>query len=122
MSGRDARSPRRAATALGVISVLSAALLAASGPPWRFVPMTGSTAIVAVALGLLAIAAGALRNAFLTALAGLLLCLAALVVLVQLATGADWVGGNASTLSLWLGLGVGLLAVAYATHAERRQS
>lgn len=40
-------------------------------------------------------------------------CLVALVIVVQLATGMRWLGGNASTLSLSTGLGAGLLATAY---------
>lgn len=122
MSGRGAGRAGRAATTIGVASVASAAFLAVHGDPWGFVPMTTATAAVAVVLGVLTVVAGGLRRALPIALAGVAFCLSAAVVLVQLATGTAWLGGNASTLSLWLGFGVGLLAVSYAVHDERRHT
>ncbi len=104
------RAPDRFALALGVASVLSAVFVNVHGDPWQLVKMTAQAVPVAIVLGLLAGLSGILgRPAAQTAVGGLFV-LAALVVPAELAFGWSLTQGSASTLSLWLGLGIGLLA------------
>jgi hypothetical protein len=72
---------------------------------------------VTLALGVLAVAAGWLALRLLALLAGVGFLAAAVLQIVQLGGQAGAVehgvlGGNASTFAVWLGLGVGLTAVA----------
>ncbi|HXD25573.1 MAG TPA: hypothetical protein VN609_06550, partial [Propionibacteriaceae bacterium] len=70
-------------------------------------------------LGLLAVVAGWLDERALMLGAGAGFLIAAAVQLVLLAGGrSGFLGGNASTFSLWLGLGVGLVAVGLAAVPE----
>ncbi|MFI6595921.1 hypothetical protein ACIBHX_06720 [Nonomuraea sp. NPDC050536] len=101
----------KAAMVLGIVSLVSAVLVLVSNARWQFVSMTWRTAIVAVVLGVLAIVVSRLGRARLVAVVGLIYLLAALVQLVELGVGAHWLGGTGSTVSLWLGLGAGLLAL-----------
>jgi hypothetical protein len=75
--------------------------------------------VVALVLGLLAIAAGWLAERTLLIAAGVGFLLAATVQLVLLAGGGSgFLGGNASTFSLWLGLGAGLIAIGLVPRPE----
>jgi hypothetical protein len=66
----------------------------------------------ALVLGLLAVLGGWLNERILMLAAGTGFLLAAAVQLVLLAGGnGGFLGGNASTFSLWLGLGVGLITL-----------
>lgn len=96
-----------AARVLGAASLLSAVFWAVDDGKWQFVKMTGETATVALVLGVLTIAIATWDR--LVAAAGLLFLLAAAVQFVELARKESWLGGSAATLSVWLGLGVGLL-------------
>jgi hypothetical protein len=74
---------------------------------------------VALVLGLLAVVAGWLDERTLMLAAGAGFLIAAAVQLVLLAGGGSgFLGGNASTFSLWLGLGVGLVVVGLAAVPE----
>jgi hypothetical protein len=100
----------RAALALGVVSIVSAVFVFVHGT-FQLVQIGAAGLVVALVLGLLAIVAGWLDER--------ILMLAAAVQLVQLAGGSSgFLGGNASTFSLWLGLGVGLTAVGVAAVPE----
>jgi hypothetical protein len=73
----------------------------------------------AIVLGLLAIAAGWLAERTLMIAAGVAFLVAATVQLVLLAGGSSgFLGGNASTFSLWLGLGAGLIAIGLVPRPE----
>jgi hypothetical protein len=102
----------RAAIVLGAASVLSAVFAGASGT-FEFVRVRGGGVAVAVVLGLLACAAGWLANRVLTLAAGAGFLVAAAVLLVLLGSTGNggFLDGNASTFSLWLGLGVGLVVL-----------
>jgi hypothetical protein len=107
------RGPRdRAAIALGVASLVSAVFALIRGD-LEFVTMRGGGVVVALTLGVLSIAAGWLGNRVLALVAGAAFLVAAVVLLVLLGANGNggFLGGNASTFSLWLGLGIGLLAV-----------
>jgi len=109
-----ARSPLdRVAVALGAVSVASAAFVVLRGK-FGFVRMGGWAAAVAVALGVLALAAGWTARRALMVVAGAGFLAAALVQVVVWAAGSNRLGGNGSTVSLWLGLSVGLLVAGLA--------
>ncbi|WP_206060956.1 DoxX family protein [Nonomuraea basaltis] len=101
--------PDRFAFALGVASVVSAVFVFTTGD-WRFVEMTAASSVVAMALGVVTLVAARLARPPLLLAAGGLFLLAALVLLAELAFGFSLTGGTASVFSLWLGLGVGLVA------------
>jgi hypothetical protein len=102
----------RATLALGAASVLSAALVFAS-EEWEFIRVHRGAALVALVLGVLAGVAGWFANRLLTLTAGVLFLLAAAVLLVLLALHGNggYLDGSASTFSLWLGLGIGLVVL-----------
>jgi hypothetical protein len=75
--------------------------------------------VVALVLGLLAVVASWLGEPMLILSAGVGFLLAAAIQLGMLASGgAGVIGGNASTFSLWLGLGVGLIAIGMVPRPE----
>jgi hypothetical protein len=105
----------RAALVLGVVSIVSAVFVFVPG----FVEIRAAGLVVALVLGLLAVVGGWLDERTLVIAAGAGFLLAAAVQLVLLAGGSSGLlGGNASTFSLWLGLGVGLIAVGLAAVPE----
>ena len=101
----------RAALVLGLVSIASALFVFASGE-LEIVRVQVAGVVVALVLGLLAIAAGWLESPALALAGGVLFLVAAVAQLVLLAGGSGgFLGGNTSTFSLWLGLGVGLIAI-----------
>jgi peptidoglycan/LPS O-acetylase OafA/YrhL len=108
------RAADRLALGYGIASLVSAVFVATHGDPWEFVTMTAAAAAIALGCGALACAGGILARRGPQLAAGAVLLAAAVVVLLELAVEAAWIGGKASTLSLWLGLGVGLLGTALA--------
>jgi hypothetical protein len=111
----------RAALALGAVSIISTAFAFAQGD-LQFVQIRAAGLVVALVLGLLAVVAGWLGERTLILAAGAGFLLAATVQLGMLAGGgAGLLGGNASTFSLWLGLGVGLIAIGMVPRPETAQ-
>jgi hypothetical protein len=108
----------RAAIVLGVVSIVSAVFVFVP----VFVEIRAAGLVVAVVLGLLAVVGGWLDERTLMIAAGVGFLIAGAVQLVLLAGGSSgFLGGNASTFSLWLGLGVGLIAVGLAAVPEMTQ-
>jgi hypothetical protein len=108
----------RAAMLLGGVSIISAAFVFVHGE-LQLVQIRAAGLVVALVLGLLAVVAGWLGEPALILSAGAGLLLAAAVQLAKLASGsAGLIGGNASTFSLWLGLGVGLIAIGMVPRPE----
>jgi hypothetical protein len=108
----------RAALVLGLVSILSAVFVFVHGT-FQLVQIGGAGLVVAVVLGLLAVVAGWLDERTLMLAAGAGFLIAAAIQLVLLGGGSSgFLGGNASTFSLWLGLGVGLIAVGVAAVPE----
>jgi hypothetical protein len=97
---------------LGVVSVASALFVFVRGD-FDFVRMRSGATVVAVVVGLLAVVAGWLGSRLLTIAAGAVFLLAAAVLLVLLGLNGNGglLDGSGSTVSLWLGLGVGLVAL-----------
>jgi hypothetical protein len=101
----------RAAMVLGLVSIISAAFLFVHGT-FQLVQIGAVGLVVAIVLGLLAIAAGLLAERTLMIAGGVGFLLAGATQLALLAGGSSgFLGGNASTFSLWLGLGAGLIAI-----------
>jgi hypothetical protein len=116
MKKRDALD--RAALVLGAVSIVSALFVFVHGN-FQLVQIRAAGLVVALVLGLLAVAAGLLEERALTLATGAAFLLAAAVQLGLLANGSSGVlGGNASTFSLWLGLGVGLVAIGLVPRPE----
>jgi len=108
----------RAALALGAVSIISAAFALVQGD-LQLVQIRAAGLVVALVLGLLAVVAGWLGEPTLILAAGAGFLLAAAVQLAMLAGGgAGLLGGNASTFSLWFGLGVGLIAIGMVPRPE----
>jgi hypothetical protein len=108
----------RAALVLGLVSIASAVFVFASGE-LEIVRVQVAGVVVAVVLGLLAIAAGWLESPGLALGGGVLFLLAAVVQIVLLAGGSSgFLGGNTSTFSLWLGLGIGMIAIGMVPRPE----
>jgi hypothetical protein len=108
----------RSALVLGVVSIASALFVFASGE-LEVVRVQVAGVVVALVLGLLAIAAGWLESRTLIFAAGVGFLVAAGVQLGLLARGSGgFLGGNASTFSLWLGLGFGLIAIGMVPRPE----
>ena len=103
---------------LGAVSIMSTAFAFVQGD-LQFVQIRADGLVVALVLGLLAVVAGWLGERTLILAAGAGFLLAAAVQLGMLAgRGAGLLGGNASTFSLWLGLGVGLIAIGMVPRPE----
>jgi hypothetical protein len=116
MTTRDALD--RAVLMLGVVSVVSAVFVLVHGN-FQLVQIRAAGLVVALVLGLLTVVAGWLDEPTLMLAAGAGFLLAAAVQLALLAGGSSGLlGGNASTFSLWLGLGVGLIAVGMVPRPE----
>ena len=108
----------RAAMLLGGVSITSAAFVFVNGD-LQLVRIRAAGLVVALVLGLLAVVAGWLGEPALILATGAGFLLAAAVQLGMLVSvGAGLLGGNASTFSLWLGLGVGLIAIGMVPRPE----
>lgn len=81
----------------------------------------GAGVVVLLVLGVTAALGGITHRHSLVAVAGTGLVVAALLQLAQLGRDANWLGGNASTVSLMGGIGLGLLAVALTNRSTRSQ-
>jgi hypothetical protein len=108
----------RAATVLGAAGVVAVVFWPLSGDPWELTKVGPVAAAITVILGGVAVTGGRLGRSELILVAGAGYLLAALLQLAQAGRGANWVGGDGSTFSYFLGLGVGLLAVATARRTE----
>jgi hypothetical protein len=100
----------RAALALGAVSLVSVVFVVLRGD-WDFVRVRGWAVAVAAVLGAVAMVAGWAARPALAAGAGIAFLAAAVVQLVAWAAGDTWLGGDGSTIALWLGLGIGLVTV-----------
>lgn len=108
----------RAAAVLGAAGVIAVVFWPLSGDPWEFTKIGPAAAGITVILGGVAVAGGRLGRPELTIVAGAGHLLAALLQLAQAGRDTNWVGGDGSTFSYFLGLGVGLLAVATVRRTE----
>jgi hypothetical protein len=105
--------PERVALTLGAVSVASA-LLALLRGDFDFVRLRGWGVVVAVGLGAVALAAGWSGWRALTMAAGTGFVVAAVAQVVTWTMSDNLFAGNGSTVSWWLGLGIGLLTAGLA--------
>lgn len=103
----------RAAFALGVTALVSVVFVLADGK-FRFVTVRDWAILVLLALAAAGLVAGWRSLPRLSALAGVLSLAAAVVQVLLVAVGSNWLGGSINTAALWLGLGVGFLVVSLA--------
>lgn len=103
----------RAALVLGAAGLVSSLFALSSGGPQPvdFVHLRGAGLVVLLVLSLVAVLGGVLHRVALVMVAGAGLVVAAVLQLVQVGGRPNWLGGDASTLALMGGLGLGLLAV-----------
>jgi hypothetical protein len=123
-------SLRRAVLVLGVLGLVSgvAGLIYSAGEPFAgagtrlgaFMSFNGLGAVVTLALAVLSLVAGVAGRRPLVLAAGVGHLLGALLVVVGLGLGVRLLGGNGSTLSYFLGLGFGLLALGLSAAEEPR--
>lgn len=113
----------RATLVLGVVALLSSlsAFTASGFGPYQINFVKVRAAVIAVLLltGACAVVGAVLGRRVLALIASAGLLLAAAVQLLQARQPTNWLGGDASTVALLGGLGMGLLAVAL---ADRQQT
>jgi hypothetical protein len=119
---RSAPAVDRAAFALGIASLASAVAGLPRGTFGFIHPGPGGFVVVVV-LGGVAAVGGWYGRRMLIGAAGIAYLLAAVAQAALIGRHGDVLGGDGSTVSFWLGLGVGLLALAVnADPAQRRQN
>ena len=109
----------RAAVALGVGAAASPLLGLADRTPLRLIAFGTGAVLAAVGLAVLAVAGGWLGIRLLVVLAGAGFAAGAVLEVVQLSLGGtNTLGGDGSTVGVFLGFAVGMLAVgtAYETN------
>ena len=111
VAGPAAEHLNRAAFVLGLGAAASGVFALADPIQYRLVRLHGLGLVVLLALAVLALAGARLGRRALVAASGAGFLLAALVQLIQLGGGTNWLRGDGSTFSLFLGFGIGLLVV-----------
>ncbi len=107
------RPPDMPVVALGGAALVSSLFTFSSGgpAPVEFVHIRGLGLLLLLLFGAAAVAAGTLRLRWLAISSGAGLTAAALLQLLQADQRINWLSGDASTVALLGGLGIGLLAV-----------
>lgn len=105
----------RAAMALGAASVASIGLAVAPGR-FQIIELRSWSWSMALAVGLgaCAVVAGLLGRRSAVAATGALFLMAAVIQVPVWGSSNNWLGGNGSTASLWLGIGLSLLTLGLA--------
>jgi hypothetical protein len=107
------RGVDRAAVALGAASLASVGI-AELKDRYQVIELRSWSVALAIGLGLCAIVAGLTRQRWAAAATGAVFLVAAVVQVPVWGSGDNWLGGNGSTSSLWLGFGLGLAAAGLA--------
>ena len=103
---------RRAVLALGAVALASPLFALSTSSNNNFVLVRGVGLVVLPLLGFLAVLGAAASRAPIVLLAGAGFLLAAVLQLAQFGRSPNWLGGNGSTFSLLLALGIGLIVAA----------
>lgn len=104
------QSPRnQAALALGLVGLISPVFALSTSSNNNFVLMQNLALLVYPVLGLFAVAGALTARRILILVSGAGFGLAALLQLIQFGRATNWLGGNGSTFSLFMALGIGLL-------------
>lgn len=101
----------RAALVLGVGAVAAGVFALFDAVQYRLVRLAGPGLVVLLLLGAVAVVGGRLANRLVIAAAGAGFLAAAVLQLVQLGRDSNWLEGDGSTVSLFLGFGIGLLVL-----------
>ena len=104
----------RAVLALGAVALASPLFALATSSNNNFVLMRGLGLVVLPLLGLVAVLGAMASRAPIVLLAGAGFLLAAVLQLAQFGRSPNWLGGNGSTFSLLMALGIGLIVAARA--------
>lgn len=104
----------RYATALGVLGIVSPVFGLSHGAKTNFVLVHGNGALGLVLVGLVALTGAFAKRIVPVYAAGILALVASVLQLVQLGHSSNWLGGNGSTMALFLALAVGLIVTARA--------
>jgi hypothetical protein len=96
---------------LGIGSIAACLFTLTSGDNLRLIEIRTGAVVLLVVLGIAAIVAGTMRNALIALVTGVVYLIAAVLGVAQLASSSQLLPGNASTYALFLGLGVGLVAI-----------
>ena len=104
----------RAVLALGAVALASPLFALSTSSNNNFVLVRGAGLVVLPLLGLVAVLGAASSRAPIVMMAGAGFLLAAVLQLAQFGRSPNWLGGNGSTLSLLLALGIGLIVAALA--------
>ena len=109
----------RGSVLLGIASIVFAGFVFGAALPteFDFVNVGATGAVILRVSGALAIICGTTRRPALYAAAGVLLTIAALVQLAGLAASVRPLGGDASTMAVMGGLGIGLLTLSFAVRS-----
>jgi hypothetical protein len=102
---------RRAALVLGAGAVAAGVFALFDAVQYRLVRLAGPGLVVLLLLGALAIGASRLADRRAIAGAGAGFVVAAVLQFAQLGRASNWLEGDGSTVSLFLGLGTGLLVL-----------
>ncbi len=100
-----------AAVALGVAGIACCLFTLPSETQYRLVRVEGAGLVALLLLSVLAVAGGRTHRRPLIVVAGAGFAAAAVLQLVQFGRGTNWLSGDGSTFSLFLGLGAGLLTL-----------
>jgi hypothetical protein len=124
MNGGAARSRLdRAAVVLGVGAAASPLLGIAGRSPLKLITFGLGAVIVALLLGAVAVTGGLLSKRALVVLAGAGFAAAAVLLVVQLSLGnSNTLGGDGSTVGIFLAFAVGLLPVGLAKELPTNES
>ena len=104
----------RAVLALGAVALASPLFALSTSSNNNFVQVRGVGLVVLPLLGLLAVLGVATSRAPVVLLAGAAFLLAAVLQLAQVGRSPNWLGGDGSTFSLLLALGIGVTIAARA--------
>ena len=121
--GAERRRLDRAAVVLGVGAAVSPLLGIAGRPPLKLIAFGLGAVLVALLLGALAVVGGLLSKRVLVVLAGTGFAAAAVLLVVQLSLGfSNTLGGDGSTVGIFLAFAVGLLPVGLAREVPTNES
>jgi len=102
-----------ATTVLGAAAIVSLIFVVAAplGAPFNLIHVRGGSVAVLAVVGIVAILGGALKRPILGLIAGVVFGAAAVLQLLQLGQSINFLAGDASTVALFGGLGIGLVSV-----------
>ena len=107
---------------VGLIALVGSSGAPFAGPEGRILPVQAGFysplgALVVIALAAIGLLGGVTRAVTLVYVSAFGFSAAALLVLVQVGSATNWLGGRGSTMSFFTAVGIGLLALALASRS-----